>query len=293
MNSEMIEYMDQAIQKFEDLASGKIKTFGLSTGLDCVDRINSGLIDGGYYLLTSRPSVGKTSLAGQIQNNILQKGKGVAWVNMDMPREDLYQRNQCRLAGVSLAKMRAGRLDEDEVLALEFSKENLEHLNSQYLHCENDINEICEWIKQKVAYEGVKLVVVDYIQKCTANHISSHDPVRVMNYCSGRLKELGQELNVPMLVLSQLGRIFGKKGIFLPEFLNRGVLEEYANVAMILSECPNFDYEQAGKDRKKDRAMVLDVVKNCNGGTGALELWFKPNLFCMKDAEVNWGGKDS
>lgn len=285
------ESLEKSVMQWRDIKDGKMPMPGLSTGIPELDKVLTGLKPGSYNIIAARPSAGKTSLAGDILDFQCQSGNGVAWVNMDMPRADLEQRWLCRRAKVSLPKLNAGHSGEKDFAKVERAKEELGKWPLHALHAVRDVAKICSWIRLKVKQEGVKLVVIDYVQKCTADHIRSHDPVRVISYSSAAIKELCQELNVPVLVLAQLGRADPKdrRAPTLDSLKGCGDLEQDAQVAMLLYKYGKFDYHVAGVNEVTDRAILLDVAKQQNGGTGLMEFWFRTSYFTMQVAPKDWG----
>jgi replicative DNA helicase len=285
------------MQKWRDIKAGKIELPGLSTGIPKLDEVLTGLKPGSYNIIAARPSAGKTSLAGDILDYQCQvAGNGVAWVNMDMPQSDLEQRWQCRRAGVSLPKLNSGHAGEKDFAKMDQAQADIAKWPLHVLHATRDVAKICAWIRLKVKREGVKLVVVDYIQKCTADHIRSYDPVRVIAYASAAIKELCQELNVACLVLAQLARADKKdtRAPSLDSLKGCGDLEQDAQTAMLLYKYPKFDYNnleviKAQINEVTQRAIVLDIAKQQNGGIGMMEFWFHTSYFTMRPAPQDWG----
>lgn len=288
----LADSLQASVEQWRRIKEGDMGIPGLSTGIAELDGVLTGLKPGSYNIIAARPSAGKTSLAGDILDfQCGQEKNPVAWVNMDMPRADLEQRWLCRRAGVSLPKLNSGHAGESNFAKIERAKEQISGWPLHALHATRDVAKICAWLRLKVKREGVKLVVIDYIQKCTADHIRSHDPVRVISYSSAAIKELCQELNVPVLVLAQLGRADknDRRPPTLDSLKGCGDLEQDAQVAMLLYKYEKFNYQEAGVNEVTDRAIVLDVAKQQNGGIGRMEFWFRTSYFTMQPAREDWG----
>lgn len=285
--------LEAIVQQWRDIRDGKLGMPGLSTGIPELDKVMTGLKPGSYNIIAARPGSGKTSLAGNIMDYNCQEGEPVFWVNMDMPRFDLEQRWLSHRSGVSLPKLYLGKCFGKDFAKIEAAQKQMQKWPLHALHAVRDISKICAQIRLKVKNEGVKLIVVDYIQKCSADHIRSHDPVRVISYCSAAIKETCQELNVPLLVLAQLGRPDPRAGKFAVPTMDNlkgcGDLEQDAQTATLLYKDPRFNYEVAGIDERKQRALVLDVAKLQNGEPGQMEFWFHAHYFKMIAAPKDWG----
>jgi replicative DNA helicase len=75
----------------------------------------------------------------------------------------------------------------------------------------------------------------------------------------------------------------------MDSFKGCGDLEQDAQVAMLMYKYPKFDYQAAGVNEVTDRAIVLDIAKQQNGGTGRMEFWFRTSYFTMQAAHADWG----
>jgi len=230
------DYQLEAIETFQKLHDGEIDTMGLSTGIPDLDKITGGLEGGNYYVIAARPSAGKTTLAGQIDQHLLLEGHHTAWVNMDMPRRNLYTRNMCRLAGVSLQKMRAGHMQHKDREKLLQAVKMGKGFNSHFLNAQNDVGKICAWVRlMKMKYD-IPVLTVDFVSKCKAEAVNSHEARRIIAYASATLKELCQQLDIALLMLAQLRRADkrDRRPPTMDELKECGNLEEDAQAALLL-----------------------------------------------------------
>jgi replicative DNA helicase len=293
----MTDVHGDLIETFQKLHDGELDTMGLSTGIPHLDEITGGLEPGNYYVIAARPSAGKTTLAGIIDEHLLLQGHHTAWVNMDMPKKNLYARNLCRLAGVSFAKMRAGHMTQRDCSKLNDAKEMWSRLNCHYLHAQTDVGKICAWVRLMKMKHDIKLLTIDFVSKCTAPQVNSHEARRVIAYASATLKELCQQLEIPMLMLAQLRRADkrDRRPPTMDELKECGNLEEDAQTALLLYKEEKFPYEKARHpdgfpvDERKDRAIWVDVGKQQNGSTGGSEYWMRAPYFRMEPAGECWG----
>lgn len=288
------ECLRESVQVWRDIENGKRQLPGLSTGIEYIDRVMGGLKPG-YHIIAARPSAGKTSLAGQIAEHFSREGRPSAWVNMDMPRGDLYERNVARASGVSLPKLSSGHAGEKNFAQVESAIEEMRDWPQHFLHAEFDVAKICSWVRLMKMRHDIQLLVIDYIQKCRAPHINSYDPVRVISYSSAAIKELCQQIDIPVLVLAQLnrGNIRDNRPPTLADLKGCGDLEQDAQSCVMLYKEEKFPYDKVpASDNIREashRAIWLDIGKNQNGGIGAQEFWLRGSYFMMHEARPYWG----
>jgi len=291
------ECLEESMAEWRAIADGTRDMKGYSTGISDLDRKLGGLQGGCYYTIGARTSSGKTTLAGMIAEHFLQNDRPVGWVNMDMPRKTLYERNLCRLAGVSLAKLNAIRnygeiySGDKDFAKLEEAKKELVKFPAHYLHGEREVSKICSWVRMKHMQHGLKLLVLDFATKCKASEIRSSEQVRITTHVSSEVKEMCQQLDIPLLMLAQLNRGSEKdnRPPTLADFKECGALEEDCQAALLLSKERKFPYKKLGISENNLRAVWVDIAKQQNGQTGRMEYWLHAPYFKMSPAGDMWG----
>jgi replicative DNA helicase len=284
------ESLTASLEKWQGIEDGNMEMPGISTGFAEIDECLGGL-QTGFHVLGARPSAGKTSLEGHIMTNIAQRGVPVARVCMDMTQGMLLERDACRLAGVSLPKLNKHYAGARNVQQVRDAAETICGWPMHVLGAEYDVSRISSWIRLMKMRHDIQICSVDYIQLCRAETIRSYDPVRVIGYTSAVLKELGQELGIPILVLAQLNRDSSrdKRRPTLADLKGCGDLEQHATTCTLLSKEERFDYQKNHIDEVTQRAIWCDIAKNQQGGVGLREMWFHTSYFKMEFAPENWG----
>jgi replicative DNA helicase len=180
---------------------------GISTGFSKFDEMTSGLHTGDLFILAGRPSMGKTALALNIAQHVALKNRqAVAIFSLEMSKESLLTRMLCATARVDSQKFRAGYLNQQERVRLSGA---VNELVEAPLYIDDTagvhLMDMHAKLRRVEAERKLGLVVVDYLQLMTAHgrHENRNQEVTAL---SRGLKLLGKELNVPMLVLSQLSR---------------------------------------------------------------------------------------
>ena len=246
---------------------------GISTGFARFDELTGGLHGGDLFILAGRPSMGKTALALNIAQHVALKLKQtVAVFSLEMSKESLLTRMLCSTARVDSQKFRGGYLSQDERRRLG--------------HGVNELAEAPLWIddtaglhlmdmhaklrRLQTERKELKLVIVDYLQLMTGRGRFENRNQEVTALSRG-MKLLAKELNVPMLVLSQLSRApetrQGDHRPQLSDLRESGSIEQDADVVAFI-----FREEIYHKDREDLKGLAeLIIAKQRNGPIGTAE----------------------
>jgi len=248
---------------------------GISTGFTRFDEKTSGLHAGDLFILAARPSMGKTALALNIAHHVATKVKRtVAVFSLEMSKESLLTRMLCATARVDSQKFRAGYLSADERKRLQAAASSLVEAplfidDTAGIH----MMDIHAKLRRLKAEQGLGLVVVDYLQLMSGRGRFENRNQEISTISRG-MKLLAKDLNVPMLVLSQLNRApetrQGDHRPQLSDLRESGSIEQDADlVAFIFREevyRPN--------DESLHGQAELILAKQRNGPVGKIELVF-------------------
>lgn len=286
-----MECLEASLNTWKKVVDGEMKMPGISTGYDKLDEILGGGYTPGFHVIAARPSAGKTSLEGCIMSNIAKRGIPVARACMDMDMQNLLNRDVCREGGVSLPKLNMGYGGKKNLADAEEAAFKIHNWPMHILEQEYDIDKICAWICLMKMKHDIQIASVDYVQLCMnpSSKVFMSDVQRI-GHCSLMLKKLGQELNIPILVLAQINRESSKENRMptLADIKGCGDIEQHAQTVILLSKA-KFDYDTNGIDEVTQRAIWCDVAKNQQGGVGANEMWFHCSYFAMEFADADWG----
>jgi replicative DNA helicase len=248
---------------------------GISTGFIKFDEFTGGLHGGDLAIIAARPSMGKTALALNIAQHVALKLKQtVAIFSLEMSRESLLTRMLCSAARVDSQRFRAGYLTQEERRKLSHA---LLELTESKLYIDDTpgthIMDIHAKLRRLKSEHEVKLVIVDYLQLMTARGRYENRNQEVSALSRG-MKLLAKELNVPMLVLSQLSRaVETRQGDHRPQLSDlreSGSIEQDADVVGFI-----FREEVYHREREDLRGQAeLIIAKQRNGPTGLIKLAF-------------------
>jgi len=249
---------------------------GLSTGFTKLDEYTGGLHGGDLVIVAGRPSMGKTALALNIAQHVSLKLKQTAAVfSLEMSKESLLTRMLCSAARVDSQRFRAGYLTQEERRKL---NQALHELVESPLYIDDtpglhlmDMHAKLRRLQSERQHIG--LVVVDYLQLMSGQGRFENRNQEVSALSRG-MKLLAKELNVPMMVLSQLSRaVETRQGDHRPQLSDlreSGSIEQDADVVGFI-----FREEVYHRDREDLRGLAeLIVAKQRNGPVGTVNLVF-------------------
>jgi replicative DNA helicase len=269
---DIITQYEGGINVFLD-PSKRIK--GLSTGFTKLDEMTGGFHGGELIILAARPAMGKTALALNMAQFVATKRQEpVAVFSLEMSRESLLTRMLCAAAYVDGQRFRAGFLNGEERARLQRAAGEL---SAAPLFIDDtsgtNLLDIHSKLRRLKAEYGLGLAVVDYLQLMSGRG-RFENRVQEVSALSRGLKLMAKELDVPMLVLSQLSRApdtrQGDHKPQLSDLRESGSIEQDADlVCFIFRESV---YKPDREDLRNQAELI--VAKQRNGPTGKVKMVF-------------------
>jgi replicative DNA helicase len=220
--------------------------------------------------------MGKTSLALNIAEHLgVERDIPVAIFSLEMSRQQLAERFLCSHARIDLQRVRGGLIDDDEHQLLQqacselFDKpifiDDMPGMTPLMVRAK------CRRLKSQ---HDIQCVVIDYLQLMgLGGRVESRQ--QEISTISRYLKGLAKELNIPVIVLSQLNRSpEGREGHRprMSDLRESGSIEQDADVVMLLHRD---DYYHKGEpDYEETNTADLIIAKQRNGPTGVIKLHF-------------------
>ncbi len=253
---------------------------GLPTGFSDLDRMTDGMHGGEMIVIAARPSMGKTSLAMCIAENVvLNTQMPVGVFSLEMTAESLVLRMLCSNARVNLRQIREGFMTESDFPKLTSAAGKM---SSAPLFIDDtpglSILQLRARARRMWQQHGIKLFVIDYLQllNSTSRRAQENRQQEIAEISSG-IKGLAKELGVPVIVLSQLNRELEKdknRKPRLSDLRESGSIEQDADLVGLLYR-PASDDEDAPAMEEGDGIPVnLLIAKQRNGPTGDVHLTF-------------------
>lgn len=244
---------------------------GIPTGFPQLDKAIRGLNKKHLLVLAARPSVGKTTFATNIVRNVLHSGSSVFLATMEMSSDDVMTQLCAAHTGCPYEKLQNAELGDDDVMtatgvfgaAVQHWKLTIDDRGSQ------TVSSIRRAAKRHIRLHGPKAVlVVDYAQ--LVSHKAESETVRIGEISRG-FKELAQDLDIPVILISQLNRESAKTDSRprLTDLRGSGSLEQDASEVVFLHDDGANDPEKAtpftemiiAKNRHGKRGQVFPLLK--------------------------------
>ena len=312
------DLVEDAFNHFLALMDKRIEP-GIPTGFSDLDKLlGGGLKKQEMVVLAARPSIGKTALALNIARNIAMRNlpdrrvdrdqqpvskdvKSVAFFSLEMSAEQVAQRLLCTESKVSLSSISDGSFNIEETNRL---SRGAEALSNAHLFIDPtgglSIFELrAKARKLKESEAGLDLIIIDYLQLMRAGDVSSRDGRQVeVSAISGGIKKLAKDLDIPILVLSQLNREVEKtpnNKTARPRLSNlreSGSIEQDADVVIFLHRDRDEAKENNREAARNGVESLLLVEKNRNGKTGEVKVNFFPSLMEFRTITHKYGEQD-
>ena len=275
------EYVGPTLDKLEELSKKQGELIGISSGFKAVDGVTQGLQKEDLIVIAGRPSMGKTSLAMNIAENVAKEEDGCVLVfSLEMSSESLTSRMLASMAGISQQSFKSANLTDRQ---WEKTINQAAKLRSMNIHIDDKPNispmeiraKARRLAKQHRNNGGVKLIVVDYIQLMQMPG-KTENRVNELSDISRSLKYLAKEVNAPVIVLSQLNRAVEQRPNKRPQMSDlrdSGAIEQDADLIFMLYR----DYLYSNDEEWKN-VVELRLVKHRNGPTKDILLAFRDEL---------------
>jgi replicative DNA helicase len=190
-----------------DNNSGNSK--GLISGFRSLDSMTNGFKNSDLIVIAGRPSMGKTSLVLSIVNNLISANNtGIGIFSLEMSKEQILYKLLSIACTIPVLKLTSGKINNDDWRKIQYASSRLvnssiyiddtanlsiSHLNSNAKILKNDFNQL-------------NLIIIDYLQLIQVQHDNLNNRTEELSSITRALKILAKDLNVPIIVLSQLNR---------------------------------------------------------------------------------------
>ena len=260
------KYLGENLDRLEMLSEKDSTVTGLTTGFIDIDRRTSGLHPAELIILAARPAMGKTSFALNIAKNAAVKGKKtVAIFSLEMPGIQLASRLLSTEAKISGERIKKGDIKDEEWGKIGTAVAVLGQAGI-YVDDTSSITvaEIGARCRKLMLDKGLDLVVIDYLQLITGSSRGGNRQQEISEI-SRTLKILANDLNIPIIALSQLSRASDKekREPLLSDLRDSGAIEQDADMVMFLHR-EGYYHEDAEEPNK----AKCNFAKHRNGEVG-------------------------
>ncbi|MDB6111876.1 MAG: dnaC [Pedosphaera sp.] len=273
------DLVKKAISTIEDYHQRQGMLTGVGTGFADLDKMTSGLHGGEMIVIAARPSMGKTSLAMNIAEAVaIDQKLPVGVFSLEMTSESLVLRMLCSRSRVNLRNVREGFLAERDFPKLTGAAGKL--ANAPLFIDDSSglsILQLRAKARRMSQQFGIKLFVIDYLQLLHSTARRAENRQQEIADISNGVKSLAKELDVPVIVLSQLNRELEKdkdRKPRLSDLRESGSIEQDADVVALLYKPSREDDEGGGSEEQDAVPVNLLIAKQRTGPTGDVHLTF-------------------
>jgi len=270
-------YLDTVLDKFREINKSGGQIQGVPSGFYAIDDITRGWQKSDLILIAARPAVGKTALSMNFIVNAALKKKKCAVFSLEMSKAQLVQRIICSVASVDMGKALSGNLEAQDWTRLFNAMKTLKdceiYIDDSTLNTPSDILSKCRKLKRE---NGLDLIMIDYLQLMYSDKKTDNRQQEVSDI-SRRMKILAKELDVPVLLLSQLSRAVetrtSKKPV-LSDLRESGAIEQDADIVMFIHK-PEEMQGVEQKDQPIDFVAEIIFAKHRSGKIGSVFIGWK------------------
>ena len=265
------------LRDLEHRTTHKGELTGLETGFPKVNSLTMGWQPGNLIVVAARSSVGKTTFAMNSLTAAARAGARVIMFSLEMKRRELEWRWLSSLSGVDMYRIRGGYLGEAD---LEKVGQAITEMDGLPIVIDDSANRTVQEIRSEARLArgegGLDLVVVDYVQLMPGSLAKGGNRNDEISDIVVRLKALGDELGVPVMLLSQLNRASSARQDprpVLTDLRDSGAIEQHADVVVLLHR----------RDHKSSGTTYLLLEKQRNGPTGVVHLSMDRERVTMRE----------
>ncbi len=260
---ESYDFIDRTVQS-------KSGYLGIPTGFGFLDNKLSGLQGSQLIVIAARPAMGKTSFAVDIVRHIsLIKNIPAAVFSLEMSSPQIATRLMCSVGQVDMQRVRNANLDDGDYKKL---NEAYKAIARAPLYIDDTpgltVMEMLAKARKLKMERGLGVIMLDYLQLLSSSSRTENRQLEISEMTRS-LKIAARELNVPILVLSQLSRASEKregKITLLSDLRESGSIEQDADVVIFLHRESYYD-----KTLNDDITNVI-IAKQRMGPTGVINL---------------------
>ncbi|MFE8034472.1 replicative DNA helicase [Thiohalocapsa marina] len=267
-----------AVDKIDELFHRDEPITGLPTGFTDFDMKTSGLQASDLIIVAGRPSMGKTTYAMNMAENVaIKTGKGVAVFSMEMPGDALAMRMMSSLGQIDQHRVRTGKLTDEDWPRLTSAVTMLSqapiYIDDTPALSPTELRARVRRLQRELKREEKELglIVIDYLQLMQASTQGENRATEI-SAISRSLKSLAKELAVPVIALSQLNRSLEQrpnKRPVMSDLRESGAIEQDADLIVFI-----YRDEVYNEDSPDKGVAEIIIGKQRNGPIGTVKLAF-------------------
>jgi replicative DNA helicase len=275
----------EAYKHLDEIESGMSP--GIMSGIEKLDELTAGFHGGELIIIAARPGHGKSAFA---LNTSMRANEPVLFFSLEMQKKSLATRIIVSSSKVNAHRARSGNLNRKDWIALNSALSNEYQI---YIDDGTNLNisEIRAKSKRFINSKKIKMIVVDYIQLLASG--KKHESRRVeVGFLSRSLKRLALELDIPVVVLSQLNRANTTRNDKTPQLSDlreSGDLEQDADVVMFIHQDWMYNYDRKDEEKTNEDIAEIIVAKQRNGALGKFDVEWDGSTMTFNNRDFDYG----
>jgi replicative DNA helicase len=266
-------------------ASTKDGVSGIETGYKRFDVLTSGMQPTNFIIIAARPAMGKTQYAlGMMKHASIRNNYKGLFISCEMDEVQVMKRIISVDSGIPGYHIKRGKLETREIMRYEKSKRRIINSNLKIVAGSFTITDILSLVYKLKYSQGLDYVVIDYIQKVQSP--GAQNRTNEVGDVSRKLKDMANELKIPVVALAQLSRAVehrNDKKPMLSDLRESGDIEQDADIVMFLYRN---GYYMAPEERENN-PMADDgyaiIAKHRDGELEDIQLTFDSNIPAWKN----------
>lgn len=287
----MEEVLMESFSKYMDRKHKKADV-GLRSGFISLDNLIGGFKRSHLTVIAASTSMGKTAFAINIAKNVLKRKAKVALISLEMDAAEVVDRMIVQESQVNAWKYTQGETNEEEDQRISKALDNLYELPLM-VSDERGLNTAqirARLRKFKAQMDGMDLAIIDYLQMIQLPEEHAQNTSRAVGQIVLQLRNLASELNIPVILISQISRSFTSrtdKRPVLSDLRDSGNIEEVADGVIFLYRHAHTSAkarEEAEAEGTESDTEII-IAKQRTGQTGSLTLFFEEEFIRFVDPE--------
>lgn len=280
-NSQLIEELEQKMYE----AYNNKGVSGIKTGYDRFDTVTSGMQPTNFIIVAARPAMGKTQFAlGIMRNASIRNGYKGLFISCEMDEVQVMKRIISVDSGIPGYSIKRGNLELHERGRFDVAKKRISESNLKIVAGSFSISDVISMVYKMKHSEGLDYVVIDYIQKITSSGMQNR--TNEVGDVSRKLKDMANELKIPVIALAQLSRAVehrtDKKPV-LSDLRESGDIEQDADIVLFLYRNGYYmSPEERDSNSNADDGYAI-IAKHRDGELEDIYLKFDSNIPAWKN----------
>lgn len=254
---------------------------GVTTGLSALDKMLSGLKGGQLVILAGRPGSGKTSVMLSMMKAAAGSGCPVCAFSLEMTGVSLADRLVLAGSGIGAGAFRRGEFSEGDYERMAAAKSELQGLP---IYVDDRAGVSMQYVRATARMMHKRgmcgVVFIDYLQLLDSKVERKYNREQEVAQLSGQAKRLAKELDMPVVLLSQLNRDCEKRSDKKPELADlreSGAIEQDADVVLLVYRPEYYGLKTMDGEPIKHVGKLI-VAKQRDGAVGEVKFGYNESL---------------